>query len=384
MGNRRDKPAADAFGGGEDYDLETVANALYGKNDHLIEQADRERVVRRQVALKEIYIDPNIQVRVEGLNSEHVVALAQVLFTGGQFRDPIRLFRDEESGRLYLSDGFHRVQAYKAALGWGGGAQGLEAEIFPGGFDAALQDAEEHNLQHGLKLSNQDKFNIFQRRLERDHEWAQTSNRLIAGLLGVDEGTVRNWRAKFFEGSKSRAENSAPQRTKVPEKRVGADGKSYPIRPPESRPKPKGVTPPAPQRYAHDPDVDQGVPEEEPSLTYDEFGVDHWRDLPQVADLHVPAVPDSYDADRETAIVVSANLEADALKLIDAAKKIQTTRGIRTFYKHDRERLEQIDRVLYDAIEEMWRAADHISDLRKKIEIIHQTGQPYEEGEANA
>jgi len=85
MGNRRDKPAADAFGGGEDYDLETVANALYGKNDHLIEQADRERVVRRQVALKEIYIDPNIQVRVGGLNEEHVEALAQVDPTGPEW-----------------------------------------------------------------------------------------------------------------------------------------------------------------------------------------------------------------------------------------------------------------------------------------------------------
>ena len=97
MASRRDKPAADPFGGGEDYDLETVGNALYGD----IQQADRERVVRRVVTLSELYIDPAIQVRAEGLNEEHVQTLLAVLLNGGTL-PPIRAFRDDESGRLYL------------------------------------------------------------------------------------------------------------------------------------------------------------------------------------------------------------------------------------------------------------------------------------------
>lgn len=360
----------------------------------------------RPVMLSEIYADPEIQVRADGLNDEHVEMLAQILLNGGEFRDPIRLFEDPESGRLYLSDGFHRQAAYKRAVELSGGHEAiapLKGEIFPGGYAAAVEDAEEHNLQHGLKLSAQDKLNIFQRRFERGHEWTGWSNVRIGAALGVSEITIRRWRANFYEGSESGSTNVEPQRAKQPESRIGADGKSYPIRPPEARAKPKGVTPPT--RYAHDPDVDQVLPDEEPALTYDEVEAANWpgpivpRDEPaerpivslsdlmaearakaaQQRDLGVDAVPDSYDADRETAIRITAKLEKAVQGLIDCARDLKQVNGIRTFYTHDEIRLAEIDTLLWVALDELPQAAARLADLRAKIEIIFNTGQPYEE-----
>jgi hypothetical protein len=384
--------------------LGQIADSLAQARAVQAEQEDRVR----PVMLAEIYADPAIQVRVEGLNEEHVEALAQILLNGGSYADPIRLFEDSESGRLYMSDGFHRQAAYKRAVERAGGRliAPLEAEIFPGGYAAAVEDAEERNLTHGLKLSAQDKFNIFKRRFERSHEWTTWSNVRIGAALGVAEGTVRNWRAKFYEGSKSRSQDYEPQRAKKPETRVGADGKSYPIRPPEQRAQPKGVTPP-PQRYVTD-EWSQAAPDEEPALTYDEVEEANWpgpivpRDEPverppvtldelmvearrraaqQQRDLDVPAIPDSYDAELETAISIAAHLEKHVTTLIHHARAVQEIKGIRSFYRLEPERLAVVDIALSQTMDALVKAWDHLELLRKRIDVIQQTGEPYPESE---
>jgi len=212
------------------------------------------------VPLEQIVIDEGIQVRVAGLNAEKVAQYAVVFEEGGEF-PPVVVFRDEETDELYLGDGFHRLAAAERA-----GLDEIEVEVRPGGYDAAVEHAEEANLTHGLNLSTRDKRFILERRIRRGHEWASWSNRALAAALGVDEGTIRNWR-KALE--KMTAENSAV----APTKRVGVDGREYDVsriqdanrRRAEERRKAQRV------EYVRDPAIDQTVEAwDEPVLEVEE------------------------------------------------------------------------------------------------------------------
>lgn len=156
--------------------------------------------------LLQITIDERIQVRVGGLDQGKVHEYAVVMAEGGVF-PPVVLFRDGET--LYLADGFHRVAAARRA-----GKSDILAEIRPGGFDGAVEYAEDANLAHGFALSTRDKRNIFDRRAQRGHEWLSWSDGAIARELGVTRQTISNWR------------HSLPTSKKLPvSTRLGADGK---------------------------------------------------------------------------------------------------------------------------------------------------------------
>jgi hypothetical protein len=259
MASRRRGAAGDPFGNGQDYDLESVSNALYGD----IQKADQERVIRRAVDLDELTFDPTIQVRLEGTNLAHLQMLTQVLLNGGEFRDPIILFRDDE-GRLFVADGWHRAEATRSALKKTPDVAPLMAEIRPGGYPAALEYAEGANLRHGLALSMKSKRAIFERRLKRGHAWATLSDRLIAKELGVDHKTIGAWRSsltgEFSPVGETEGRNQSSDNT-----RVSADGHVRRVdrirRANVSRAKPKS-TPPV-QTFTPD-DIDQTLAEDEP------------------------------------------------------------------------------------------------------------------------
>jgi ParB-like chromosome segregation protein Spo0J len=84
----------------------------------------------RKVLLTEIIIDPEVQIR-DSLNQDKVEEYAQVI----DQLPPVALFADA-GGRLYLGDGFHRVEAARLA-GW----ESITANISPGGREAALEHA---------------------------------------------------------------------------------------------------------------------------------------------------------------------------------------------------------------------------------------------------
>ena len=206
----------------EDLSPREVADMLYGDPD-LLDEIERQRVIRRPVSLAEITEDPAIQVRVGGLDADHLELLVQVLLNGGSFDDPVELVRDDDTGKLLLAAGFHRCAALRLALERADElvpiTDKLDAYIHQiGGRAKALEIAEDDNLRHGLKLTNEDKFHIFERRIQRGHEWVRWSDRRLAAELGVVHTTVGRWRAEL---KKSSTGAFAPVDSPI---RVSADG----------------------------------------------------------------------------------------------------------------------------------------------------------------
>lgn len=189
-----------------------------GKHDFNLASADADIMGEfsnlrgeRLVALSDLIVSKEVQVRVGGLDEENVERLFAVKQNGGEL-PPIIAYETERG--LFVADGFHRMEAYKRL-----GETSIKAEIRKGSFEEALNFAEEANLKHGKMLSAADKKNLLIRRLARGHGWANTSNREIARQLGVDHKTISNWIDRY----NATGENSPVKRAEV----TGADGRTY-------------------------------------------------------------------------------------------------------------------------------------------------------------
>ncbi len=230
MSSRRSgKTGRSLFDNSAPMTMEEAAELTY--SDYaVIDDADRNRVFRHPVHPNDLKIDPAIQVRIKP-NPTRVEELKQVLLNGGHFKDPIRAFRDDE-GNLWLSAGFRRTEATRQALleaPPGMEIAPLICEDCPGGRAAAIEDAENDNLKHGEPLSTEEKRGIFERRWQRGYEWFDDgggwSNRQIAAMLAVSEGTIRNWRSSLTAQNYAVRENEGK---KQPQKRtVQRGGETY-------------------------------------------------------------------------------------------------------------------------------------------------------------
>ena len=170
------------------------------------------------VPIDRLICDPQVQVRVHGIDLDKVDQYATVMDIARDDGEPypfppIVVFR--ERGQLYLADGFHRVEAARAV-----GYTALAADLRPGGLQGAIEYAEEANLAHGISLSNEDKKNILGRRLARGAWSEQTSNREIGRAFGVSHTTVSRWIAELSEMAQQQGGTNAP----VSEKRATASG----------------------------------------------------------------------------------------------------------------------------------------------------------------
>lgn len=139
-----------------------------------------------ELPLRSILLDQTFQVRVGGLDADHLANLRALVDSGGQFKDPIIVY-DTPVGR-FLTDGWHR---YTIAMEFNWVT--IPAELRSGTYEQALDAAEEANLHHGKMLSNEDKKNLLIRRLGRGHAWVELSSREIGRQLGVGKDTVRRW-----------------------------------------------------------------------------------------------------------------------------------------------------------------------------------------------
>lgn len=221
--SRNRQKAASTFAGYNPFEqgqppdtFQQVDSLLYGD----LADADAQRVIVRPVAIDRIVVHPEIQVRAGGLDPDTLDTYTQVLANDGEL-PPVVVFREgdpdtPEEWVLILSDGFHRLEAARQA-----GKSSVNAEIHAGGYDAAFLYAEEANLKHGLKLNQRDKFNIFERRILRGHEWCEMSDYAIAAIFGVAHTTILRWRERI---AKKHPDNAfAQKRTQ----RQALDGKTY-------------------------------------------------------------------------------------------------------------------------------------------------------------
>ena len=124
----------------------------------------------------------------EAINAETVAEYAEAMRRGDKF-PPVDLIYD---GSVYwLVDGFHRILAATSV-----GNRKISASVGQGTLEQAQWNSFGVNGTHGLRRTTADKQRAVTGAL-RHPLGAGKSNRQIAGHCGIDEGTVRNYRAKL-------------------------------------------------------------------------------------------------------------------------------------------------------------------------------------------
>lgn len=97
--------------------------------------------------ISSITMHPDCQCRAK-LASATIKEYAKLVNSGLEF-PPIRVWHD--ASNYWLSDGFHRVSAYKLA-----GKVTISAEVFRGTLTDAIWDACRANSTHGMRRSTAD------------------------------------------------------------------------------------------------------------------------------------------------------------------------------------------------------------------------------------
>jgi ParB-like chromosome segregation protein Spo0J len=119
-------------------------------------------------------LGPQVAVRVDGINDEHVAVLAEL----PQQLPPIVVHRPT----MRVVDGMHRLVAARAR-----GEKEIQALFIDGDEVNALVLAVRLNVVHGLPLSRKDRRAAVRQLLEARPEW---SDRRIAEVVGVSHRTV--------------------------------------------------------------------------------------------------------------------------------------------------------------------------------------------------
>jgi hypothetical protein len=169
--------------------------------------------------------DGGTQIRA-ALDEATVAAYAEAIKAGVKL-PPVRVFDDKKT--LWLSDGFHRVEARLRA-----GGDIVEVERLVGGKREALLDAIGANATHGLPRSNADKRRAIEAMLA-DPEWVTWTDRRIAAAAHVGHELVARVREETIGGNA------------IAPTRKAADGRQFPAsRGKDSKPgQPTAVTPTA-------------------------------------------------------------------------------------------------------------------------------------------
>ena len=146
-------------------------------------------VVRLPIA--EIRLDGGTQPR-SALDFAAIDDYAEAMSAGVKF-PPVVVFQDGE--HYWLADGFHRLKAAFAA-----GFDAIDSELRQGTLEDAQWYSFSANKTNGLRRTNEDKQRAVKSALLHPRA-ADLSNCAIARHVGVDEATVRSWRAKLAASS---------------------------------------------------------------------------------------------------------------------------------------------------------------------------------------
>lgn len=190
-----------------------------------------------------------LQTRV-ALDERTVADYADAMREGAEF-PPVMVF--EESGKMWLADGFHRVEAATRA-----GQAYIDATVTSGKFIDALRYALKCNTRHGKRVTNEDKQNAMRIAWENREELfgGEPSANLLGETCGVSRPTAISFMKIMTEEANKQGVKilhpdnaAAPARPTMPTRKVvGLDGKQYtrpaiPTRPAEPPKPPKPIIP---------------------------------------------------------------------------------------------------------------------------------------------
>ena len=159
------------------------------------------------IRLANVTVEADIQCRARSLDQHHVEDLAAALAAGAKL-PPVVVYKTSDG--LLLSEGFHRIEAYRRA-----GREFVPAEVREGTREDAKLNAMASNQGHGLKRTNEDKRRAASEVLKLKPEW---SDRRIAEHIGVSHEFIRQMREAL-----STVDNA-------PTHRETSDGRSYPAK----------------------------------------------------------------------------------------------------------------------------------------------------------
>jgi len=128
-----------------------------------------------RLKLQEIIVDPTISVRER--NDEELI---QEYMASFDKLPPVVIFKNKEG--LLLADGFHRVAAAERL-----GRKEIAAEVRTGTRNEALEYAAIANMQHGKRLTGDDKRQAIRRIHQLHPNWPAVK---IAEVLNLSEDTV--------------------------------------------------------------------------------------------------------------------------------------------------------------------------------------------------
>ena len=134
-------------------------------------------------------IDASSRTQLRCRISEDTVDLYAEDLRNGINYPPVVLFPEDDT--YYVGDGYHRIEAAKAA-----NRSVVEAKMRPGGLKAALEYAAGANDKHGLRRTQNDKRKAIQVLL-KDPEYCKKSDREIAKIVNVVHGTVGSVREEL-------------------------------------------------------------------------------------------------------------------------------------------------------------------------------------------
>jgi len=143
-----------------------------------------------KIPLSKIKADARLQHRVGGLDAEHVAALAERLTEDKDFDLPPIDAVQEESA-FHVWDGWHRVEAYRAAK-----RRDIPASVSKGDWRDAWVKSLGANALHGKGRTNADIEAVLKATFA-DKETAKNSDSEIARIVGVNRSTVTRWRERL-------------------------------------------------------------------------------------------------------------------------------------------------------------------------------------------
>lgn len=157
----------------------------------------------RTIELDRIIVEPErFQIR-ERLNDASIAEYTEAATVNTEFQ-PLRVVR--EDGRYYLTEGFHRHAAYKAA-----GITKVQCFVMDPSDYKAILDSIEMNAMHGVRMTTRDRARAVRMLVAAARAEDEDINQAdLAKRWGVHPSTVGRWVAQANEAAESVEQDEEP------------------------------------------------------------------------------------------------------------------------------------------------------------------------------